>query len=218
MKVSLCGTAAPCVRPRRTHRRNISCAYDARGRRSQYAYDDSGRLCMAAASFDEDFDKETNLNYNYFRDYDPNTGRYVQSDPIGLAGGINTYGYVGGNPVWDFDSDGLMGSRGKVRTTPRFPGSSCGPEGSLYNYPNKFWGGANIEAACQAHDRCYENCNKSKRQCDSQFYSNIRRACLEAHDPVACNLASIAYYSAVSSGGEDPFRKSRLERCSCRPD
>lgn len=49
------------------------------------------------------FDRETNLNYNYYRDYDPRTGRYIQSDPIGLRGGINTYSYVGGNPMLTID-------------------------------------------------------------------------------------------------------------------
>ncbi len=54
------------------------------------------------------FDAETNLHYNYFRDYDPEIGRYVQSDPMGLEGGISTYGYVGGDSLGNIDMYGLL--------------------------------------------------------------------------------------------------------------
>ena len=47
-------------------------------------------------------------HYNYFRDYDPSTGRYAESDPIGLRGGISTFGYVGGNPLINWDPYGQM--------------------------------------------------------------------------------------------------------------
>jgi RHS repeat-associated protein len=53
------------------------------------------------------YDQESGLHYNYFRYYDPSTGRYITSDPIGLAGGLNTYGYVGGNTLNYIDPLGL---------------------------------------------------------------------------------------------------------------
>lgn len=54
------------------------------------------------------FDQETGLWYNGFRDYDAIVGRYAESDPVGISGGINTYGYVNANPHNKVDPQGLQ--------------------------------------------------------------------------------------------------------------
>ena len=54
------------------------------------------------------YDVETGKHYNYFRDYDSSVGRYIESDPIGLKGGLNTYGYVRGSPLNLVDRRGLF--------------------------------------------------------------------------------------------------------------
>jgi len=64
-------------------------------------------------------DSETGLYYNGHRYYDPRIGRYISSDPIGLAGGLNTYSYVGNNPLRWIDPLGLW---------------SPGGHDALYNY------------------------------------------------------------------------------------
>jgi RHS repeat-associated protein len=69
------------------------------------------------------YDAATGLNYNYFRDYEAGTGRYAESDPIGLAGGIATFSYAMGNPLSLIDPNGQKGISGRMPFPPP-PGST----------------------------------------------------------------------------------------------
>ena len=69
---------------------------------------ESGTVELNALYPGQYLDRETGLAYNHNRYYDPQTGRYISSDPIGLAGGLNRYAYVGGNPVNYYDETGTI--------------------------------------------------------------------------------------------------------------
>jgi len=52
---------------------------------------------------DQQFDAEAGTHYNYFRDYEPASGRYIQSDPIRMRGGIASFSYGYSEPLFDRD-------------------------------------------------------------------------------------------------------------------
>lgn len=78
------------------------------------------------------FDKETGAHYNFHRDYRPDTGRYVQADPIGLVGGWNGFFYAGANPLSFADPDGLSPWAGAINggRLGAIGGSAFGPVGT----------------------------------------------------------------------------------------
>jgi RHS repeat-associated protein len=131
------------------------------------------------------FDRETSLHYNYFRDYDPVLGRYAQSDPIGLPGGINTYSYVMSNALLRIDVLGL---------TP----DGCGSGPTRGATPN-LW----FRDCCDAHDDCYDDCARQppKAQCDDQFCSCVFRRCSGWANSAACKATAMGYCVAVSTSG-----------------
>ena len=152
------------------------------------------------------FDSETGLHYNYYRDYDPSTGRYVESDPVGLTGGINTYAYVMSQPLLRSDFFGL---RSKADSSE----SPCGAEGGR-KYADQFPGWS-FTLACKAHDRCYGTCRKPKLTCDSEFYKNMKSQCkgLPIGLRLFCEEAAYEYYTAVFYGGWGAYNRAQAEAC-----
>jgi RHS repeat-associated protein len=138
------------------------------------------------------FDAETGLHYNYFRYFDPQSGRYITSDPIGLEGGLNTYAYAYGNPLSIDDPFGLRGPVGGAGTAvPR--GVRIGVYIGLLDGPEPFvadFFGAVIGGTIIAYDKCKEDC--------SDILANIYRLMTYLdgkHDAMLldkCNLYNLA--------------------------
>ena len=97
---------------------------------------------------------ETGLNYNYFRDYDPQVGRYVESDPAGLGGGINTYGYVSASPLSLTDQFGLAecGDKQECEELLRIDTATCN---AIAKRRGAAAGAACHESATQRYSACY---------------------------------------------------------------
>jgi RHS repeat-associated protein len=99
------------------------------------------------------FDKESNLAYNFFRDYDPVLGRYVESDPTGLRGGLNTYLYASGTPVVRIDPLGLVAQQQAMGNIPAEASERLGQEqGILCGQVLPCGLGAQLESA--AFEQC----------------------------------------------------------------
>ena len=155
------------------------------------------------------YDAETGLHYNYFRDYDPSVGRYVESDPIGLLGGLNTYRYAMDSPSVVADRFGLMGSRGNLHA---FDG--CGPNGQFLEWliPDSPLG-FDFRKCCDKHDDCYDDCvtRPSKQTCDFNFRVCVSSICTRyaRGQNIDCRWLVDVYFNAVRDHGESAFNASR---------
>jgi RHS repeat-associated protein len=85
----------------------------------------------------QEYDGDTGLYHNGFRDYAPGWGRYLQSDPIGLAGGPNTYSYAAANPVKLIDPFGLQTD--PPATPPPAPPPEDGVKSNTLNFVDEEW-------------------------------------------------------------------------------
>ncbi|HEY8009626.1 MAG TPA: RHS repeat-associated core domain-containing protein [Rudaea sp.] len=123
------------------------------------------------------YDAETGLNYNYYRDYEPVTGRYVESDPIGQFGGVNMYAFTGNAPLTGIDPYGLIKIYGNW-CGPDWTGGYTKPWNDLAQYEEEHVKPPidQLDGACKNHDLCYGKCGVDF-PCDPISRSQCFRRC-----------------------------------------
>jgi RHS repeat-associated protein len=126
----------------------------------------------ARIGFPGQVEQHADLYYNYYRDYDPTLGRYVQADPIGLEGDMNPYLYARGNPLSVIDPEGLQGN-GKV--SPRASVRRC-------LAPTQIWLQTGVIRACKANQ--IKTCTAMMSCQELQEQVSKRMACVTARERI----------------------------------
>ena len=169
------------------------------------------------------YDAETALHYNYYRDYDPSLGRYAESDPIGLDGGLNTYAYVGGRSLMLTDLLGLdwgvcCPDTRKPRTSDDEAriGASHDFARNWHDMVDAWWIGGDRYFHCKA------NCEAAQRgpagYTQSIFLSGAREVSQQVQATVTGNYGAGAADSAADEVANSHGRESgkRAPCASCR--
>lgn len=183
------------------------------------APDTNSKIVMNLRFPGQYYDEETGLHYNYSRDYNPKIGRYIQSDPIGIEGGLNTFSYTLQNPIKYIDNLGLQTPSGCFSSPGMF--ATCVNEGlvagpkpipvplpppSIINCETDRYGvpiGKDADALSDAHANTSEgyggNCEpndfkeRSKNKEANCSYASQLGRCTEHMSEAQINIRSIAF-------------------------
>jgi RHS repeat-associated protein len=184
----------------------------------------------------------TPIQYNRARHYDPEHGRWVQRDPVGYdGGGMSLYEYVLSNPTTLADPRGekpieCPASHSAISNGIEPTPNGCGSGWTAGIVPDTwppFVGTVNLTPACNTHDRCYADCDKTRAECDQQFGKDIEAACTWAYAvskwPIdwfelrvrkeqarlCVRIAARVYQAAVEQVGEPAHTTAQKRHCEC---